>query len=286
MSLIIAAGLWAGVGLGLMITAAGITGRQLFTERPTLEHSTLRREDLIRVSGAVTFALIVAVVTGWLAAGLLVALGVLALPRILGGRAARDSAIARTEAIAAWTEMIRDSIIAASGLEEAIVATGPVAPAPIGAEVRTLVLRLERQSLPDALLAFQADVKHPSADMVVAALVIASRMEASDLSSLLSRLADAIRDDARMRIRVEVGRTRVRTAAKVIVGVVASTVVMLAVTNREYLGVYDDPAGQIVLLMVGAIFAVGAWLLDRMADVELPERFNARSSNSSGAVPW
>jgi hypothetical protein len=35
---------------------------------------------------------------------------------VLGGRAARDAAIARTEAIAAWTEMVRDSIVAASGL--------------------------------------------------------------------------------------------------------------------------------------------------------------------------
>src|SRR3546814_5847459 len=56
-----------------------------------------------------------------------------------------------TEAIASWTEMIRDSIVAASGLEEAIVATAPVAPTPIASEVRTLVRRLEHQRLPDAL---------------------------------------------------------------------------------------------------------------------------------------
>src|SRR3546814_2921329 len=73
----------------------------------------------------------------------------LALPGVLGGKLNRERAIARTEAIASWTEMIRDSIVAASGLEEAIVATAPVAPTPIASEVRTLVRRLEHQRLPE-----------------------------------------------------------------------------------------------------------------------------------------
>src|SRR5690606_33878167 len=127
-----------------------------------------------------------------------------------------------------------------------------------------------------------------SADLVVAALVIAARMEVSDLSGLLSRLADAIRDDARIRIRVEVGRSQVRTAAKVIVGVVAATVVLLAVTNRDYLTVYDELGGQLMLLVAGGIFALGGWLLDRMATVDLPERFNARTAamTTGEPPPW
>src|SRR5690606_9791405 len=112
-------------------------------------------------------------------------------------------------------------------LEEAIIATATVAPRPIEPEVRRLVHRLEHQRLPDALVAFGNDLDHPSGDLVVAALVIAARMEASDLSGLLSRLAEATRGEARMRIRVEVGRTRVRTATKVIVGVVIAAVAFL-----------------------------------------------------------
>ncbi len=112
-------------------------------------------------------------------------------------------------------------------------------------------------------------------------------MEASDLSSLLSRLADATRGEARMRIRVEVGRTRVRTATKVIVGVVVAAVVFLALVNRDYLAVYDSPVGQLVLAVVGAIFATGGWLLTRMARIDLPERFTARAASPTtvGAEP-
>ena len=68
-----------------------------------------------------------------------------------------------------------------------------------------MVHRLDHQRLPDALVAFGNDLHHPSGDLVVASLVIASRMEASDLSGLLTRLAEATRGEARMRIRVEVG---------------------------------------------------------------------------------
>src|SRR3546814_18430927 len=95
-----------------------------------------------------------------------------------------------TEAIASWTEMIRDSIVAASGLEEAIVATAPVAPTPIASEVRTLVRRLENQRLPDALATFGEDLDHPTGDPVVVALVIDDRSEAHNLPSLPHALAE------------------------------------------------------------------------------------------------
>lgn len=84
-----------------------------------------------------------------------------------------------------------------------------------------------------------------------------------------------------MRIRVEVGRTQVRTATKVIVGVVIGAVLFLTLVNRDYLGVYDSPGGQLALAGVGAIFAAGGWLLARMAEIELPERFSARATSPS-----
>jgi tight adherence protein B len=267
------------VGAGAFLVVAGVTGRQvLAARRPAGLQRRVATTGVARIAGSAGAALAVLAVTGWLAGALLAVVAVLAAPRLLGGQAGREASIARTEAIAAWTEMVRDSIAAASGLEEAILATAPVAPAAIRDEVALLVRRLERRSLPDALAAFGEDVAHPSADLVVAALTIAATTEASDLTGLLSRLAEAIRGEARMRIRVEVGRTRVRTATKVIVGVVAATIVLLAVLNREYLAAYDSPGGQLVLFVVGAVFAGGGWLLLRMAELEMPERFSARAT--------
>lgn len=279
MTTVVVAALGAGVGVGLLITVAGLTGRPLLQARPRDPDRSRSGRRLVRVAAIAAASVLTLAATGWLVGAALAALATWAAPEIAGGKAARQAAINRTEAIASWTEMIRDSIVAASGLEDAIVATAPVAPTPIAREVRSLVHRLAHQRLPEALVAFGKDLRHPSGDLVVTALVIASRMESSDLSSLLSRLAEATRDEARMRIRVEVGRTRVRTATKIIVGVVAAAVVFLAVVNRAYLAVYDSVQGQIVLAVVGAVFAAGGWLLTRMADIEMPERFTARATS-------
>ncbi len=276
-------GLGAGAGVGVHVVMAGLRGRRALPATDGALHLPSGR-GLTGLAVAVLVALVVMAFTGWVVGGLLSGIAAWALPSMLGGRAARQEAVARTEAIASWTEMIRDSIVAASGLEEAITATSSVAPAPISDEVAALVRRLDHQRLPDALVAFGTDLAHPSGDLVVAALVIASRLEASDLANLLSRLAEAARGEARMRIRVDVGRTRVRTATKVIVGVVIAAVAFLAIGNRGYLDVYDEPAGQLVLAVVGAVFLLGGWLLTRMAAIEMPERFTARSvSPGAGA---
>lgn len=272
--------LGAAAGVGLAVLLAGLTGRRVL---PSIDLESSRRSlaiGTVRLGPVLLAAFTVLAITGWPVAAALAGAAALAAPRIIGGKSARERAIARTEAIATWTEMVRDSIAAASGLEEAINATASVAPAAIRREVRLLVARLERQSLAPALVAFADDLAHPSGDLVVAALTIAAQTEASDLSSLLSRLADAIRGEARMRIRVEVGRTRVRTASKVILGVVAATIALLALLNRDYLEVYGDAAGQAVLLIIGGIFALGGWLLVRMADLDMPERFTARTGGA------
>lgn len=277
MSTLIALVLGSAAGIGLLLVTAGLTGRAVLPKRPTAESTGALGRNLRALSIALLAALAAVAATGWPVGGLLAGAAAFAAPRLLGGRTTRESAVARTEAIASWTEMVRDSIVAASGLEEAIAATGPIAPSAIRVEVGLLVSRLSHASLTDALASFGDDLRHPSADLVVAALTIAARMEASDLSSLLSRLAESIRGEARMRIRVEVGRARVRTATRVIIGVVAASVVFLAGMNREYLAAYDSPLGQVVLLVVAAIFATGGWLLVKMAGLDLPERFRARA---------
>lgn len=276
MTPLVIAGLAAGAGVGVLLIVSGLTGQAVLPPSGSTPRLPGGRR-LSRLAVCALAGLVVATVTGWLVGGVLTSLTVWCVPGVLGGRAARQEAIARTEAIASWTEMIRDAIVAASGLEEAIVATAPVAPGPIGLEVNALVHRLDHQRLSDALIAFGRDLAHPSGDLVVAALVIASRLEASDLSGLLSRLAEAARGEARMRIRVDVGRTRVRTATKVIFGVVIAAVAFLAFGNRGYLEVYDEPAGQLVLGLVGGIFFLGGWLLTHMAAIKMPERFTPRS---------
>ena len=62
---------------------------------------------------------------------------------LMGVRAERDRLMRRSEAVASWAEMLRDTIAAHAGLQEAIAVTARVAPAPIRTEVQTLAVRAE-----------------------------------------------------------------------------------------------------------------------------------------------
>ena len=126
------------------------------------------------------------VVTGWPAAGVLAGAAAGVAPMLVGH--AVDSARrlkARSEALASWAEMLRDTIASHAGLREAIAVTARVAPAPIRSEVQALAVRAERESLTMALRRFAVDVADPVADLIVAALVIAAERQAQRLAELL-----------------------------------------------------------------------------------------------------
>ena len=195
-----------------------------------------------------------------------------------GGAKGANVAVARIEAVAGWAEMLRDTMAAAAGLEQAIVASAPLAPLPIRAEVATLALRLEGERLAPALRAFADDVADPTCDLVVAALVLAAEHQAQRLGELLGSLAQAARDQATMRLRVEAGRARTRTSVRVIVGATGGLVLGLAILNRGYLAPYDTPVGQLVLLLVGAVFTTAFVWLARMTRPSTTERFLTNDS--------
>ena len=268
--------LGAGVGLGLVLAWAGWRGAAVPPRlrppvRPRTERATLR---LGLAAGA---AVVVGAATGWPVGALLAGLAGWGLPGLLGGAKGRAEALARIEAAAGWAEMLRDTMAGAAGLEQAIVATATVAPLAIRAEVATLAVHLEGERLAPALRGFADEVADPTMDLVVAALVLAAEHQASRLGELLGSLAQAARDQATMRLRVEAGRARSRTSVKVVVGVTAGLSLGLAVLNRSYLAPYDTALGQLVLLLIGAMFAGAFVWLSRMTRPSEPERFLAKS---------
>lgn len=279
MSLLVAAAAGTGVGLGIVLVIAGMRGKQILPSIQQLFPTSTTVETAVAwcaaagLAGVVVYALL-----GWPVAAVLATAVVIWLPRPLATRANRDVAVARTEAIAIWAEMIRDNMAGSAGLEQALIASAQVAPDVIAPELRRFASRIDRMSLIDALGRLGADLDHPSADLVVVALVNAARMEARELGPLLSRLAETIRADVRMRLRVEVGRARIRTSARIVVGTTVVTIAFLFVFSRQLLTAYDSLAGQLWLVVVAAVFALGGWLLSSYGQLQMPERFSARTT--------
>ena len=271
------AALWgAGLGLGLVAIVTGLRGAAHRPPSRALPHGAIGRLDrsMLRLGLAAGAGVLAGAVTRWPVGAVLAAVAVAMLPDLAGGQAVRRAAVARAEAVAAWAEMLRDTLAGAAGLEQAIIATAPVAPAPVRSQVLALAARLEGHGmrLVPALHAFADDLADLTADLVVAALVLSSERQARRLGELLGALARAARDDATMRLRVEAGRARTRTSVRVVVGVTLAMAAGLVVLNRGYLSPYDSAVGQLVLAAVGAVFAGAFWWLARMARIDVPER--------------
>jgi hypothetical protein len=175
--------------------------------------------------------------------------------------------------MAAWAEMLRDTMAGSGGLEQSIIATAGVAPAPIRPQVVRLAARLERERLAPALRTFADEIDDPSGDLVVAALVLAADKSPKRLGDLLGRLATSARAEVNMRMRIEAGRSRTRTSVKVVTVATVVFALFLLVFNRTYLHPYDTLVGQAVLAIIGLCFGSAFYWLSRSFSVEVEERF-------------
>lgn len=281
MTTLLMAGLAAGVGLGVLLIVQGIRGvRILPPVSGVFPEGIGTGVATAWVVGGLLVGLLVLAVTGWVGAAFGALALVVGLPWFFGGSAMAKREVERIQAIATWTEMIRDNMAGASGLEQSLQSTADIAPAPIAREVRAFANRLEGESVADALVHLGEDLDHPAADLVVVSLANAARMESRDLGPLLTRLSESIRADVRMRLRVDVGRARIRTSSKIVLGVTVATMAMIYFTSRNLLEVYDSAEGQAWLLLVFALFLGSLWLMNWYARIEMPERFTARRVGS------
>lgn len=266
-------------GLGLVVFLAGLRGERLLPARRRAASAKLGADALlVRLVGALFAGALVSWFTGWPVLGAAAAAGGAWVPSAVRARGRYQREVAVVEAIAGWAEQLRDTLAAAHGLEQAIGATAPLAPAAIAPAVARLGARVDYEPLPAALRRFADEVDHPLADFVVAALVTAAEKEARELGSLLTHLASCARDEARMRTRVWVGRARTRSAVRIIVGVVVGFVAGLLVLDRDYLAPYDTPAGQLALMVILVVFAVAFVSMERLGRLSLPDRFVRRRS--------
>jgi hypothetical protein len=264
----------AGFVAGLWLLLDGLRPSRGTGHEPT---GAPRRVDLRRAGLSVGVGALLLLLTRWPVAFAAGAAAGWFAPDLAGAKVAQKREIARTEALASWTEMLRDTLAGAHGLEEAIVTSAAVAPQPIHVEVAALAERLRRQPIDEALDEFGRELAHPIGDLVVTALMLAAAGSTGDLRELLGTLAVSARDEAGMRLRIEATRARLRTAVRVIAVCTGATALGLVVLSREYLDSYSSVAGQVVLAVVFAVWGLALWWIGRMGEYIAPERFLAQN---------
>jgi len=270
--LIIACG--AVVGAGILLLVVALMGREPGPAKVRRGGRSPLANVQRRVLVAAGVALLTLLVTRWPVAALGAAAFALAAPSLLGGAKAERRQTERLEGLASWTESLRDTIAGAVGLEQAIPATVYAASPAIQPQLRLLVDRLRvRVPLPIALRGLADDLDDPSADLVMAALILNAKLRGPGLRQVLTSLSEAARAELEMRQRVTAGRSSTRRSAQIVTVFSLAVMTLLTLLNPKYVEPYGTFEGQLVLVVIVALFAAGFWWMKRLSGVDMPARF-------------
>lgn len=239
-----------------------------------------RRTGALLAGGAVG-GVVIALLTGWLLAALLVPVAAAGLPVLLSAGGAQKR-IGRLEALEGWVRSLSGVLTAGVGLEQALIATLRSVPEPIRAEVGRLVARLRaRWSTEAALSAFADDLDDATGDLIVANLILGARRRGSGLASVLESLAESVAADVRARRQIEADRAKPRTTARWVTIITVVVLVALGLTG-QYVAPYRTGLGQVVLAVLLAAYAgVLVWMRQMAAGRPLPRFLGERAGKEA-----
>jgi hypothetical protein len=272
-----------GAGLGYSLYLLG----SAFRHRPEAATKASRRRDAVdfrmlaarwrRLLIAASGGAAAAAITGWPVLLALIPAAIWCLPSALGPDHQSVAWAERAEACAGFAEILRDTLAAASGLQQAVATAAAVPPAAIAGPLGTLANDLRHGvRLAPALVRLADTLADPIADRICATLIHASTRPAKNLAPVLGMLAADAREQALTMRNTMAERTRTRTAVRTITAVIFSLLAVLLAADAEYLAPFGTMLGQLDLAVAGGLFAVGFAWLHRMTRPVVPHRFLTR----------
>ena len=241
-----------------------------------------RRTRLLVIGGAVT-GLLVALVTGWVIAIVLVPAAIIGIPMLLTPPPAAAS-IEKLEALEEWTRSLSGKLPAGQSLRSALIKSLQSTPEPIEREVGLMVSRLwnNTSSTEDVLRAFAEDLSDSTGDVVASQLILAaSGRGQAGLSKALDALAETVAADVRARRQIAADQAKPRTTARTVTVITLGVLGILAFTG-DYIEPYGTPLGQVVLAVLLAAYVATLLWMRRMAVAKPLPRFldlDARSAH-------
>lgn len=262
----------AGAVAGLGVLIVGLGGYSLGVPSAPIWAKLLRHVDPRRLSGqgrrvAVcgAAASMVTLWTSWPAMAPIIFVASWCLPRILGPDRQSKAVIETSEAVATFAEMLRDTLSAAAGLQQTLLAVCPLAPAPIATACRRLADEIQSGTpLPKAISSWADELADQDADTVAASLIIATKQQSGNTAAMLSSIADTARDYATIRRRAMAAQAKTRTSGRIVISTVLTLTAGLVAADRGFMRVYDSGTGQLVLVAIAILFGVALRWMDRL----------------------
>jgi Flp pilus assembly protein TadB len=228
----------------------------------------------ILVAGGASAGLLVALVTGWVIAVVLVPAAIIGIPLLLTPPPAA-ARIDKLEALEEWTRSLSGKLTAGQSLRSALIKSLQSVPAPIEREVRIMVSQLwnNTASTEDVLRAFAEDLDDSTGDVVVTNLILAATGRGqAGLAKALEALAETVAADVRARRQIEADQAKPRTTARTVTVITLGVLGMLAFTG-DYIKPYGTPLGQVILAVLLSAYVATLLMLRRMAVAKPLPRF-------------
>ena len=267
----IVAGVAVSIGALLIVTA-------LLPARPGAEPVVKMRVDVRRLGSRALVAVMIAVVvlaaTRWVLPALVCGAMGWWVTGLVADRDRRGHGeLERVEALATWTEQLRDVLMAGDQPIGAIQATVSTCPEPVRQQVRALASRLGRQPEQLVLRQFADELDDPTADLIAAGLLVALT-KGGRAERVLSSLAQQARHQAERRKLLEAEREPARREVWWVTGMMTAQLVGgLVFARSSYLAPYRTLSGQVVLcVLLGAFLALIVYV-QRLSRFTRPARF-------------
>ena len=213
----------------------------------------MSRKTRLRALAALAIGLVIAVLTGFLLAVVVLPAAVVGLP-ILLSPATGGSTPERLQALEEWSRGLSGRLTVGMGLDSALKRSMSTAPEQIRPEVNRLVNRLWSGWDTDrALRVFADELDDEIGDFIAMNLVLAATNRGPGLAPALDGIAESVAATVRARRQIAADQQKPRTTATVVTAI-SIAVLGYMFLNGSYIQPYTTALGQVILLVLGAVY--------------------------------
>ncbi len=229
----------------------------------------------VSVGTGVAFGVVVAALTGVGALGVVAAVSLSALPRLVF---ARRKQRAEVERLAAWPDVLRDigaHLRASQSIHSSLVEVGRSGPTPLRPYFARYGLLSDALNQKAALEVIREDLADPLSDRIIEVLMLAFDQGTGVVLEVLDQLADSTTADLRLLEEVETAQLETRLEARAASILPMVVLGLLCMATPGYRAFYSTPAGWAVIGVGAAMSVCGLAAISRLGQVPSEERILA-----------